>query len=200
MLNPPPSRVTPGHNPARGTLSAWGNWRHSSFGMVGIGDRALSLCSVCLSQASPEDGFFCSEVPSAWTPPKTARIPYLPRWALIWVGRNGLRFYFSLTELVFTKHLPPHPHPQHWQRCSKQKPHHRPGLSELPLVGEACAHQETAPMRSPFKLSELLGQGNWKLTRSWLEVAGAREGFSEDGILELELYFESSAFVPLPLR
>lgn len=54
-------------------------------------------------------------------------------------------------------------------------------------------------MMSPYKLSELLSQGNWKLIWPWVEVAGARESFSEDGVLELKLYFKSFAFVPLQL-
>lgn len=67
-------------------------------------------------------------------------------------------------------------------------------------MGEGHAHQETASMMSPYKLSELLDQGHWKLIWSWVEVAGAREYFSEYRMVELELYFESFVFVPLQLR
>lgn len=66
-------------------------------------------------------------------------------------------------------------------------------------MGEAHAHQEIAPTMSCHKLSELVGRGCWKWIWSLVEVAGVKGGFSEDGILELKLYFGSFAFVPLQL-
>lgn len=67
----------------------------------------IFLLCVHLSQASPEDGFFCSEVPPPWTPQGHPEFPiYHSGGALVGVGRNGLHFYSSVSETVFAEHPP----------------------------------------------------------------------------------------------